>query len=168
MIKVLFVCLGNICRSPIAEATFRKIIEEKGLNNTIECDSAGTAGYHIGSLPDKRTIKNALSHGIGLTHRGRKISLDDFDEFQHIVVMDEANFRDVYELYFKTKHFPPAADKLFLLRDHDPDTRGISEVPDPYYEQDSAFEEVFQIVSRSNRAFVDFLIEKYQLKPKQE
>ncbi len=168
MIKVLFVCLGNICRSPIAEATFREIINQKGISDKIACDSAGTAGYHIGSLPDKRTIKNALSHGIALIHRGRKMTTLDFDEFQHIAVMDESNFKDVYELYFKTKHTPPPADKVFLLRDHDPDTRGISEVPDPYYESEEAFEEVFQIVRRSNEAFVDFLIEKYQLKLKEE
>ncbi|AFK04066.1 protein tyrosine phosphatase [Emticicia oligotrophica DSM 17448] len=163
MIKVLFVCLGNICRSPIAEATFREIVKQKGLADKIECDSAGTAGYHIGQLPDHRTMKNAEKHGLKLTHKGRKISLTDLDDFNHIVVMDEQNFEDVYELYYKTKHQPPAAEKVFLLRDHDPETRGIKEVPDPYYESEPFFEEVYQIVWRSNEVLVEHLIDKYHL-----
>ncbi|MDZ7934600.1 MAG: low molecular weight protein-tyrosine-phosphatase [Emticicia sp.] len=163
MINVLFVCLGNICRSPIAEGTFQELVKKRGLQDQISCDSAGTAGYHIGSLPDQRTIKNAEKHGIKLTHRGRKLSATDLDAFDHIVVMDEANFKDVNDFYYKTKHKTPSADKLFLLRDHDPETRGIAEVPDPYYEFEPFFEDVFQIVWRSNEAFLDYLIEKHQI-----
>jgi len=131
MINVLFVCLGNICRSPIAEATFRELVQQRGLEDQISCDSAGTAGYHIGQLPDQRTMKNAEKHGFKLTHRGRKLSVADLDAFDHIVVMDEANFKDVNDLYYKTKHKTPSADKLFLLRYHDPETRGHKEMPDP-------------------------------------
>ncbi|MFY7907997.1 MAG: low molecular weight protein-tyrosine-phosphatase [Emticicia sp.] len=163
MINVLFVCLGNICRSPIAEATFRELVQVRGLEDQISCDSAGTAGYHIGQLPDQRTIKNAEKHGLKLTHRGRKLSVADLDAFDHIVVMDEANFKDVNDLYYKTKHKTPSAEKLFLLRDHDPETRGVKEVPDPYYESEPFFEDVYQIVLRSNEALLDYLIEKHQI-----
>ena len=163
MINVLFVCLGNICRSPIAEGTFRELVKKRGLQDEISCDSAGTAGYHIGQLPDQRTMKNAEKHGLKLTHRGRKLSVADLDDFEHIVVMDEANFKDVNDFYYKTIHKTPLADKLFLLRDHDPETRGIVEVPDPYYESEPFFEDVYQIVWRSNRALLDYLIEKHQI-----
>lgn len=161
MINVLFVCLGNICRSPIAEGTFREIVKKRNLQDKFSCDSAGTAGYHIGQLPDQRTMKNAEKHGIKLTHHGRKLSVTDLDTFDHIVVMDEENFKDVNDFYYKTKHKTPPADKLFLLRDHDPNTRGIAEVPDPYYESEPFFEDVFQIVWRSNEALLDYLIDKY-------
>jgi len=163
MINVLFVCLGNICRSPIAEGIFRELVKKRGLQDQILCDSAGTAGYHIGQLPDQRTMKNAEKHDLKLTHRGRKLSVADLDFFDHIVVMDEANFKDVNDFYYKTKHKTPSADKLFLLRDHDPKTRGISEVPDPYYESEPFFEDVYQIVWRSNEALLDYLIEKHQI-----
>jgi protein-tyrosine phosphatase len=163
MINVLFVCLGNICRSPIAEGIFRELVKKRGLQDQIWCDSAGTAGYHIGQLPDQRTMKNAEKHDLKLTHRGRKLSVADLDTFDHIVVMDEANFKDVNDFYYKTKHKTPSADKLFLLRDHDPKTRGISEVPDPYYESEPFFEDVYQIVWRSNEALLDYLIEKHQI-----
>lgn len=113
MIKVLFVCLGNICRSPIAEATFRELVQQRGLEDQISCDSAGTAGYHIGQLPDQRTMKNAEKHGLKLTHRGRKLSAADLDAFDHIVVMDEANFKDVNDFYYKTIHKTPSAENFF-------------------------------------------------------
>ena len=163
MINILFVCLGNICRSPIAEGTFRELVKKRGLQDKISCDSAGTAGYHIGQLPDQRTMKNAEKHGIKLTHRGRKLSVSDLDTFEHIVVMDESNFKDVNDFYYKTKHKTPSADKLFLLRDHDPETRGIKEVPDPYYGETADFEEVYQIVNRCAEGFLDWLVEKYRL-----
>jgi protein-tyrosine phosphatase len=163
MINVLFVCLGNICRSPIAEGTFREIVKKAGLSDKISCDSAGTAGWHTGESPDHRTIKNAEKHGIKLTHKGRKITVEDLDGFQHIAVMDEQNFKDVYDLYYRTKHQIPPAEKLFLLRDYDPTVRGKQEVPDPYYEGAEAFENVYQIVWRSNEALLQHLIEKYAL-----
>ncbi|WP_337044881.1 low molecular weight protein-tyrosine-phosphatase [Emticicia sp. 17c] len=161
MVKVLFVCLGNICRSPIAEGVFKDLIQKNGLEDKISCDSAGTAGWHEGQLPDRRAIKIALDHGIALAHKGREITAADLDTFDHIVVMDESNFKDVYELYYKTKHSNPAAEKLFLLRDYDPNVRGIKEVPDPYYGSELDFEEVFHIVQRSNEALLNSLIEKH-------
>lgn len=168
MINVLFVCLGNICRSPLAEATFREIVIKNNLADKIQCDSAGTAGYHIGELPDKRAIATALKHGIKLTHLGRKISNADLDAFQHIAVMDEQNFEDVHNLYHKTKKMPPSAEKVFLIRDFDPEVRGVQEVPDPYYDGMPEFENVYQILWRSGEKLLEHLIDKYKLSTDEE
>jgi protein-tyrosine phosphatase len=166
MRKVLFVCLGNICRSPIGEATFNQIAQNKGLSHEMMADSAGVMGWHVGKKPDPRTIKNAAKHGIELTHLGRKLSKEDLDNFDHIVVMDEQNFEDVHKFYYDTKKTPPSAEKLFLIRDYDPTVRGVNDVKDPYYEGEEVFEEVFQTLWRSNEAFINHLTEKYDLQPK--
>lgn len=168
MIRVLFVCLGNICRSPIAEATFREIIHQRGLSDHFEADSAGVMGWHTGDLPDKRTRANAAKHGIKLTHQARKSMPQDFDDFLHVVAMDEENFKALHTTFYETKGRIPSVDELFLLRDFDPQRTNAS-VPDPYYESEEAFEEVFQIVWRSNEALVDHMLEKHQIElPKTE
>ena len=163
MVKVLFVCLGNICRSPVAEGVFNDLIQKHNLEDKISCDSAGTKGWHAGQLPDHRAIKNAIDNGIALTHKGREIKASDLDTFDHIVVMDESNFKDVYEMYYRIKHTTPSTEKLFLLRDYDPKVTGVKEVPDPYYGSELDFEEVFHIVHRSCSALLDSLIEKHGL-----
>jgi protein-tyrosine phosphatase len=163
MVKVLFVCLGNICRSPAGEATFNEIVKERGLQEYLQADSAGIMGWHVGKKPDPRTIKNAEKHGITITHLGKKLAKADLDDFDHIVVMDEKNFEDVHKFYYDTKGVPPPADKLFLIRDFDPTVRGVHEVIDPYYEGEEVFEEVFQILWRSNEALIDFLVEKHHI-----
>ena len=168
MVKVLFVCLGNICRSPMAEGVFRELIQKHGLEDKINCDSAGTMGWHAGQSPDHRAIKNALNHGIALTHKGREITPADFDSFDHIVVMDENNFKDVHALYYKVKQVPAPIEKLFLLRDYDPTVKGVYEVPDPYYGSEADFEEVFRIVKRSGEELLNHLIEKHKLAKTQE
>lgn len=163
MIRVLFVCLGNICRSPIAEETFRQLVKEKGLADQILCDSAGTHNYHIGDLPDYRTRRNAESHGLKLTHRCRRLSVEDFSKFSYIMAMDESNLENIILLSRKFTGLEPNDDQVFLLREFDP-VSGNLIVPDPYYEPDNFFENVYQIVHRSNKAFLDFLIEKNALK----
>lgn len=165
MVKILFVCLGNICRSPLAEGSFNKHLIDRNLAAYFSADSAGTAGYHVGKFPDKRSIQVAANHGIDLDHIVRKISTEDLDEFDHIVVMDEQNFEDVHRLYYKTKGVPPAADKLFLIRDHDPDVRGVHDVHDPYFDGIEVFEEVYQILHRSNDKLIDFLLDKHNIVP---
>ncbi|MFN3316607.1 MAG: low molecular weight protein-tyrosine-phosphatase, partial [Raineya sp.] len=89
--KILFVCLGNICRSPLAEGIFRKLVEEAGLREQIEVDSAGTSAYHIGELPDYRTRQVAEKNGIMLTHKARQFKKSDFDEFDYILAADKNN-----------------------------------------------------------------------------
>jgi protein-tyrosine phosphatase len=164
MIKILYVCLGNICRSPIAEGTMQKLIDDKGLTNHILVDSAGTASYHIGDLPDRRTRENANNNGIALTHRCRQISIDNFTEFDYIVAMDHNNLEDINVLSL-TAFGTIDEDKTFLLRKFDPEGFPTDSVPDPYYGTNTDFENVFQIVSRSNEAFLKWLMETHhQLK----
>ena len=165
MIRVLYVCLGNICRSPLAEATFNQLVEQKGFSHAFHSDSAGTAGYHVGKLADPRTIKVAARHGIQLDHVVRKISAEDLDAFDHIAVMDEQNFEDIHTMYYDIKGVPPSADKLFLIRDFDPEVRGVQNVHDPYFDGDEVFEEVFDVLKRSNEKLIEHLVDKYGIEP---
>nr|WP_294898601.1 low molecular weight protein-tyrosine-phosphatase [uncultured Pedobacter sp.] len=132
--KILMVCLGNICRSPLAEGIMQHLVKEKGLDWQI--DSAGTGGYHIGSKPDSRSIKVAKNHGIDITAQAaRKFSANDFDNFDCIVVMDKQNYKDVVSLAQTAEQ----KEKVRLLINNDA-------VPDPYYD-DSLFEPVFQLIN---------------------
>lgn len=168
MIRVLFVCLGNICRSPIAEGVFRDLVEKAGLSDKIQCDSAGTASYHIGSLPDRRMRQTAQQNSIKLSHKARKLAGDDFYTFDYIVAMDETNFQDIRNQSYRSSGFYFPEDKLFLLREFDPelentkDTAQLS-VPDPYYEDIAVFDEVYRIVERCGTRFLEFLIEKNKM-----
>lgn len=167
MVNVLYVCLGNICRSPLAEATFNQLVKEKGLEQFLQADSAGTAGYHVGKYADPRSVKVAARHGIQLDHVVRKITAQDLDKFEHIAVMDEQNFEDLHKLYYDIKGVPPPADKLFLIRDYDPEVRGVNDVKDPYFEGDEAFEDVFQVLKRSNEKLIEHLTDKYNIEPEE-
>lgn len=160
MINVLFVCLGNICRSPIAEGVFLRLVENAGLSGEIKCDSAGTSSYHIGSLPDRRMRQIAQQHGVSLTHKGRKLCGDDFYNFDYILAMDEANFEDIRNQSYRSSGFFFPEDRLFLYREFDPDRADSLEVPDPYYDDIAAFDEVYRIVERCGTHFLEFLIEK--------
>ncbi len=168
MINILYVCLGNICRSPLGEATFNQLIREKGLDHAFHADSAGTAGYHVGKFTDPRTVKVAAKHGIQVDHVVRKVSAEDLDHFAHIAVMDEENFEEVYKMYYDTKGVPPSTDKLFLIRDFDPEVRGVQNVRDPYFDGDEVFEEVFRVLKRSNEKLIEHLVDKYGIEPAEE
>lgn len=134
--KVLMVCLGNICRSPLAEGVMQHLVKQKGLNWSV--DSAGTGGYHIGSKPDSRSIKVARDHGIDISNQAaRKFSVDDFENFDHIIVMDHQNYEDIIALAKSDTQRQKVS--LFLEDDI---------VPDPYYD-DSLFEPVFQLIERN-------------------
>ncbi len=149
----------------MAEANFKAKVEHANLSDKINTESAGTAGYHLGKSPDHRTIEVLERNGIKTSHKGQKINEKHLDLFDHIVVMDEENFEYVHNMYHKEKGFPPAADKLFLLRDFDPEVRGVQIVPDPYYGNKKDFDEVYTIIDRSNEALLAHLIEKHQLYP---
>lgn len=163
-ISVLFVCLGNICRSPVAEGVFRRRVEEAGLSEWIHIDSAGTSGYHDGLLADLRMRRIAAKRGLQLTHLSRKFLADDFHEFDYILAMDEDNHANMHALALESD-LHELADKVILYRPFDPECGDIKIVPDPYYSKDEkAFEEVYDIVDRAADKFLEFLINKYGYK----
>lgn len=141
--KVLMVCLGNICRSPLAEG----ILQSKVDPDKVFVDSAGTAGYHVGNPPDERSIVVAQKYGLNIKNqRCRKFSRNDFNEFDHIYVMDRSNFSDVSNL----ANNPQEAGKVKLLLSEV--ELGIQEVPDPYYGGTDGFENVYQLIDTACEA----------------
>jgi protein-tyrosine phosphatase len=155
-IKVLFVCLGNICRSPMAEGIFQKRIEEEGLSVQISADSAGTSNYHSGELADIRMRKTAIKNQIELTHRARQIKGTDLLHFDYVLAMDKSNLADILKL-----HHQPTA-QIELLRAFGPKTDDLN-VPDPYYSDDHAFDEVFQILEFHIDHFIHHIRETNEL-----
>jgi protein-tyrosine phosphatase len=149
--RILFVCLGNICRSPLAEGIFLDEIQKRGLKKEFAADSAGTAGYHIGEDPDHRSIRTAENHGIHLNHKGRKFVEADFDRFDYILAMDKSNKQDILSL---SKGKVSWEEKVFKLREFDPMPEN-GDVPDPYYGGIDGFEKVFQMLERSIGNFID-------------
>ncbi|HEX9958709.1 MAG TPA: low molecular weight protein-tyrosine-phosphatase [Fibrella sp.] len=162
MISLLFVCLGNICRSPVAEGVFRQLTDKAGLSGKVECDSAGTSSYHIGQLPDLRTRQNALTHGLTLTHRARRMTGEDLARFTYIITMDEANFESVMKLSQRSVGLVHD-DTVFLLREFDPAVSDQPSVPDPYYEGPEVFEEVYQIVHRCCEELLTYIQKRHKL-----
>jgi len=147
MEKVLFVCLGNICRSPLAEAIFN--FKSQGLD--FVADSAGTGAYHIGSQPDHRSIKVAHENGIPIHHKARQFHSRDFAEFDYVIAMDRNNHHDM------SKQVKGKVNNLFLLRDFDPLAQGEKDVPDPYYGGYEEFENIYQIIDRSVDGLIQFI-----------
>jgi protein-tyrosine-phosphatase len=146
--KILFVCLGNICRSPLAEGVASKLIEERGLD--ISVDSAGTSAYHAGEAPDRRSQEVLLSHGKDISHlSSRKVQLEDFYQFDVIFAMDESNFSDL-----KALKPSDSKAKICKMRDFDFIEKG-SDVPDPYYGGKSGFEDAYQMIFRSLNNFLE-------------
>lgn len=140
--RILFVCLGNIIRSPLAEHLFRREAERAGLNGKYEAASAGTGPWHEGESPDPRMRRTAARHGLVYDGAARQIRLSDFDKYDLIVAMDTENRR---ELRARARGVERAR-KVRLLRDFDPDSGPDASVPDPYYEGDEGFEETYTIV----------------------
>jgi protein-tyrosine phosphatase len=153
--RILFVCLGNICRSPTAEGVMRHVLREEGLEDQVEVDSAGTGGWHVGAPPDERATAAARNRSIVLEGAARKFSPDDFHEFDLILAMDSENRRDLLAL----APDEDARAKVRLLREFDPASDGAADldVPDPYYGGDEWFDHVLDLVEASTRGLVDRL-----------
>ncbi len=149
-LSVLFVCMGNICRSPTAEGVFRKFVREEGVEDRFVIDSAGTHAYHIGSPPDGRAQKAALARGIDLSKiRARQVDMADFESFDHILVMDQQNHDSLMCQCPKTH-----AHKVKLFLEYVPGFK-ITEVPDPYYGGSKGFEQVLDLVERASVGFLN-------------
>ncbi len=139
-LSVLFVCMGNICRSPLAEGIFRHGLAGAGLAELVDIDSAGTGNWHQGDAPDPRSVETALSHGIDISaQRARQVTPEDFDRFDLIFAMDRSNEATLRARAPSSKH-----DRIFLFLDHTLGSR--VDVPDPYHGGPSGFEDVYQLL----------------------
>ncbi|MBI5040066.1 MAG: low molecular weight phosphotyrosine protein phosphatase [Gammaproteobacteria bacterium] len=141
MVKVLFVCMGNICRSPTAQGVFETLVQREGLAQRIEIDSAGTHAYHIGEPPDKRAQEAAKRRGVDLSvQRARKVQPADFLEFDYVLAMDRSNYEDLRAICH-----PDYEERLRLFLEFAPQA-GEQDVPDPYYGGAQGFERVLDLI----------------------
>lgn len=157
MVKVLFVCLGNICRSPMAEGLFLKQVQEAGLANEIKIDSCGTGAWHAGEMPDPRMRETASRHGVNLVSRARKVEITDFRDFDYIIPMDNSNLINLQRM---ATHVPDIKAAIIKMRYFD-EGHENADVPDPYYGGDQGFEDVFEMLERSCAALLAFIREQH-------
>lgn len=156
--KVLFVCLGNICRSPLAEAIFKSKVIHQQLGHKIMVNSAGTSNYHIGHQSDPRSRQNALRNNIQIDHCARQITAGDLDSFDYIIAMDHKNLEAILSM----ENAKSNKEKVFLMRSFNKrdvvSAKIIDDVPDPYFGGDEGFQNVFDIVDSSCDNFLDYLL----------
>lgn len=157
-VRVLFVCLGNICRSPLAEGVFREHVRRAGLASSFEIGSAGTGGWHVGDPPDRRMTETARGHGVELTSRGRQLVAPDLRFYDIILAMDRDNLHDILFLD-PDREF---ADRVRLFREYDPEP-GDYQVPDPYYGGQDGFDRVYRMVDRTSAALLGAMTAHYGL-----
>lgn len=157
-IRVLFICLGNICRSPLAEAIFRHEVETRGLADRFRIDSAGTSNYHVGSPPDERSAEVARARGIRMGGTSRPVVAADLREFNYLIAMDAANLRELRRLQAETG----GDARIHRLREWDPQG-GDHDVPDPYFGGPKGFENVHDVIARSCAALADHIVADHEL-----
>lgn len=147
-IKVLFVCMGNICRSPVAQGVFENVLRREGLEREVEVDSAGTGDWHVGSAPDDRAIESAAGRGLDISEqRARTISPEDCERFDYVLTMDEENFRFVSAVCGGSAVVRPFLD----FEPNSPER----EVPDPYFDGPDGFEHVLDLVEVASEGLVE-------------
>ena len=153
--RLLFVCLGNICRSPTAEGTMRALVQEAGLGRQVQLDSAGTGAWHVGEPPDRRATAAARARGIELHGAAREVTRTDFDDFDLVLAMDRSNMRALRRLAPSEE----AREKVRLLREFDPASAGATDldVPDPYYGAAGGFDEVLDLVQAACAGLLDHI-----------
>ncbi|MDQ5768919.1 low molecular weight protein-tyrosine-phosphatase [Thiothrix subterranea] len=151
-VKVLFVCMGNICRSPTAQGVFERLVQSQGLADRILIDSAGTHAYHIGNPPDKRSQAAAKNRGLDLSgQRARKVTLEDIEEFDYVLAMDRTNLEDLKDLLAVSQQ---ERVRLFMtFAEH----WNVDEVPDPYYGGERGFERVLDMVEDAAAGLLDHI-----------
>ena len=151
MKKILFVCLGNICRSPLAEAIFNKLLKENKIKN-IECDSAGTSDFHVNEKPDERTIEIAEKYNTPIHHFGRQFNKTDFTKYDYIIAMDNSNLKNI--LLVAEKYNIADLPAIKLMRDYDT-LKPSADVPDPWYGNMNDFDECYKILERCCENFLE-------------
>jgi protein-tyrosine phosphatase len=158
-VRLCFVCMGNICRSPTAAGVMRHHVAAAGLTGQIEIDSAGTGGWHAGELPDDRARAEARRRGVDIDDPARKFVAGDFDRFDLVLAMDHDNRHDLWALAGQADH----RAKVRLLREFDPASPPDSVVPDPYYGEGDGFALVFDLVDAACRGLLDHVVERHGL-----
>jgi protein-tyrosine phosphatase len=156
-VRICFVCLGNICRSPTAEAVMRELVRVAGRSAEIEVDSAGTAGWHIGASPDQRAVQEARRRGVGIIHRGRQFTPSDFFDFDVVAAMDFDNYSQLLRLAPDRD----ASEKVCYLRSFDPEASGSVEIVDPYYGTDDDFARAYDEIEAACRGLLDHVLREY-------
>lgn len=152
-VSVVFVCMGNICRSPTAEGVFRHVVKERNLQDVVKIDSAGTHAYHIGESPDSRSQATAKSRGVDLSaQRARKVEAIDFDRFDYVIAMDRSNYENLKDLATIEQQ-----EKLHLFMDF-ASAWDNTEVPDPYYGGGDGFKNVFDMVQSASEGLLDTIV----------
>ncbi|MCC5921488.1 MAG: low molecular weight phosphotyrosine protein phosphatase [Cyclobacteriaceae bacterium] len=159
-ISVMFVCLGNICRSPLAHFIFETLVSKKQLKEYIKIESSGTAGYHIGEKADERSIAVAKAHGVEVKHRAKQLKASDLQKFDYVLPMDQSNYKDIMGLTSR-----PIKAEIIKMRCFEFSSQPITnenslDVPDPYYGNEDGFEEIYQLLEKCCVNLLDYILKE--------